>query len=115
MAIVMLVGPTKKSEKKTLQLAEKAMQKLERQIKELEANGKPFERLFNNETIKYDVLGKNFFTYKFRGDDSSQLRILYRFVRNKNGTFDIECHKIAVKRRSGKEYIKEFEAYAANF
>lgn len=115
MAIVMLVGPTKKSEKKTLQLAEKAMQKLERQIKELEANGKPFEKLFNNETIKYDVLGKNFFTYKFRGDDSSQLRILYRFVRNKNGTFDIECHKIAVKRHSGKEYIKEFEAYAANF
>ncbi|WP_286077046.1 hypothetical protein [Thomasclavelia cocleata] len=103
-----------KVDRKTRQLTEKAMAKLDTQIKTLEEGGVKFEKLFNNDAIKYDVLGKNFFTYKFRGDDSSQLRVLYRFVRN-DESFVVECHKVEVKRRSGKGYIKEFESYAANF
>lgn len=105
-----------KVDRKTRQLTEKAMVKLDTQIKTLEKGGTKFEKLFNNDSVKYDVLKNNFFTYKFRGDDSSQLRILYRFIRDdsKDG-FTIECHRVEVKRRSGKGYIKEFEAYASNF
>lgn len=47
-----------KVDRKTRQLTEKAMAKLDTQIKTLEEGGVKFEKLFNNDAIKYDVLGK---------------------------------------------------------
>lgn len=100
-----------KTDRRTMQLLEKAMKKLNSQIAQIEQGGTPFEKIFNNDSIKYDVLGKGFFTYKYRGADSSQLRVLYKFIRKNKNLYDIEVHKVVVKRRSGKEYIKEFEDY----
>ena len=48
-------------------------------------------------------------------ENSSQIRILYRFVRKEDNTYDLECHKVEVKRRSGKEYIKKFEDYVKQY
>ena len=77
-------------------------------------NGQPFERIFNNESIKYDVFENNFYTYKFRYADNTQLRLLYHFVRDKDKII-IELHQYAVKRRNNKNYIEVFEKYAKNY
>ena len=96
---------------KEKELVDRALKKLEKQINILESTGTPFEKIFNNDSIKYDILGKSFYTYKFVAENSSQIRILYRFVRNEDNSYDLECHKVEVKRRSGKEYIRKFEEY----
>ncbi len=105
----------KKLDNKEIELVDRALNKLEKQIDIIESTGTPFEKIFNNDSIKYDVLGKNFFTYKFVAENSSQIRILYRFVRNEDNSYIIECHKVEVKRRSGKEYIKKFEEYVKTY
>lgn len=105
----------KKLDNKEKELVDRALNKLEKQIDIIEGTGTPFEKIFNNDSIKYDVLGKNFYTYKFVAENSSQIRILYRFIRNPNNSYIIECHKVEVKRRSGKEYIKKFEEYVKTY
>lgn len=105
----------KKLDNKEKELVDRALNKLERQIDVIEDTGTPFEKIFNNDSIKYDILGKSFYTYKFVAENSSQIRILYRFVRNSDNTYDLECHKVEVKRRSGKEYIKRFENYVKSY
>ncbi len=112
--VIKFILELKKFDNKEQELINRALKKLERQITTFESTGTPFEKIFNNDAIKYDVLGKGFYTYKFVAENSSQLRILYRFVRTENG-FDIECHKVEVKRRSGKGYIKDFEEYVKNY
>ena len=101
----------KKLDNKEKELVDRALNKLDKQIIIIESTGIPFEKIFNNDSIKYDVLGKSFYTYKFIAENSSQIRILYKFVRKDQNDYDIECHKVEVKRRSGKEYIKKFEEY----
>ncbi len=105
----------KKLDNKEKELVDRALNKLKKQIDIIESTGTPFEKIFNNDSIKYDILGKNFYTYKFVAENSSQIRILYRFVRNENDSYTIECHKVEVKRRSGKEYIKKFEEYVKTY
>ena len=112
--MIKMVLELKKFDVKEQELINRALKKLERQITTFESTGTPFEKIFNNDAIKYDILGKGFYTYKFVAENSSQLRILYRFVRNDNG-FDLECHKVEIKRRSGKGYIKDFEEYVKNY
>ena len=112
--VIKFILELKKFDNKEQELINRALKKLERQITTFESTGTPFEKIFNNDAIKYDVLGKGFYTYKFVAENSSQLRILYRFVRNDNG-FDLECHKVEIKRRSGKGYIKDFEEYVKNY
>ena len=72
------------------------------------------QKEFNNEAIKYDVFDNNFYTYKFRYADNTQLRILYHFVREKDKII-IELHQYAVKRRNNKSYIEAFEKYVKNY
>ena len=105
----------KKLDNKEKELVDRALRKLENQINVIESTGTPFEKIFNNDSIKYDILGKSFYTYKFVAENSSQIRILYRFVRKEDNTYDLECHKVDVKRRSGKEYIKKFEDYVKQY
>ena len=112
--MIKMILELKKFDVKEQGLINRALKKLERQITTFESTGTPFEKIFNNDAIKYDILGKGFYTYKFVAENSSQLRILYRFVRNDNG-FDLECHKVEIKRRSGKGYIKDFEEYVKNY
>jgi hypothetical protein len=106
---------TKKLDNKEKELVDRALNKLEKQINIIEETGTPFEKIFNNDSIKYDILGKGFYTYKFVAENSSQIRILYRFVRINSSSYDLECHKVEVKRRSGKDYIKKFENYVKTY
>ena len=110
-----IIVEAKKLARKDEELMRRGMKKLEAMILQRENSGVRFEKIFNDDVIKYDVFKKNFYTFKFRGEDSSQLRILYRFVRNEDDSFNLECHLVEVKRRSGKEYIQKFEKYVANF
>ena len=109
--MIKYIMDNKKLDNKEKELVDRALNKLDKQIRIIESTGIPFEKIFNNDSIKYDVLGKSFYTYKFIAENSSQIRILYRFVRKDQNDYDIECHKVEVKRRSGKEYIKKFEEY----
>ena len=110
-----LVLDMKKHDPKEQELILRAMNKLENQINVIESGGTKFEKIINNDAIKYDILGKGFYTYKFVAENSSQLRLLYRFVRRDDESFVLECHKVEIKRRSGKDYIKKFEEYVKNY
>lgn len=87
---------------------EKGMRKLVDLIESKEQSGTAFEKIFNDDVLKYDILGKNFYTFKFRCGDSTQLRLLYKFNRAEN---KVELHKFYEKRHSGKEYMAEFQRY----
>lgn len=113
--MIKYIMDVKKLDNKEKELVDRALNKLERQIDVIEETGTPFEKIFNNDSIKYDILGKSFYTYKFVAENSSQIRILYRFVRNTDNSYDLECHRVEVKRRSGKEYIKKFENYVKGY
>lgn len=89
----------------------KAFEKLRRMIEIKENYGVPFEKIFNNESLKYDVFQKGFYTYKAHGKDNAQIRILYRFIRLSERQFELEMHMVSIKRRSDKNYIKQFEKY----
>lgn len=112
--MINLVLDLKKFDPKEQELINRAMNKLDKQVMLIESGGTPFEKIFNNDAIKYDILGKGFYTYKFVAENSSQLRLLYRFKRL-DKDYIIECHKVEVKRRSGKDYIKKFEEYVKNY
>ena len=92
---------------------DKALEKLVYLIEEQDNYGIPFEKIFNNDTIKYDCLANNFFTFKF-SKGSIQLRLLYRFVRAQEDAV-IELHDFYHKNRDDKSYIKEFERKASEF
>ena len=89
----------------------KAFEKLKSMIEIKEQYGVPFEKIFNDETLKYDVLGNGFYTFKAHGRDNAQIRILYRFIRKSEWQFELEMHMVSIKRRTNKEYIKKFEKY----
>lgn len=93
----------------------KAFDKLRQLIDTEESYGCSFEKIFNNDSIKYDVFQHNFFTFKSQGRDRSQIRILYKFVRGTQGDYDLELHMVRIKRRNDKEYMKEFADYVANY
>lgn len=80
-----------------------------------ESYGNAFEKIYNNETLKYDILGNGFHTFKYQGRDRSQIRLLYRFIRKENGDYEIQLHKVYIKRRNTKEYMKTFEGYVKEY
>lgn len=90
---------------------EKVFEKLKTMILTEEQYGVPFEKIFNNASIKYDIFDKNFYTFKGHGRDKAQIRILYRFIRKSIEEFDLEMHLVAIKRKNDKEYMKEFQRY----
>lgn len=93
---------------------DKGMERLLALIKGKEESGEMFEKIFNNETIKYDVLSERFFTFKAHGSDSTQLRLLYEFKREGNDTY-IVLHKFFEKRRTNNKYITIFKEYVKNY
>ena len=100
----------KKTSKSEMMFLEKGLKKLISKITLYEEAGVPFEKICNDDSIKYDIFGNNFFTYKIQ-TTQMPLRVLYRFIRNDKNNFVIEVHRIYQKHK-GKEYIKNFENYA---
>ena len=94
---------------------DKALIKLSYLIQEQENYGVSFEKIFNNPAIKYDIFPNQFYTFKHHCNDSAQLRILYKFIRDKTGTATIELHGFHHKKRNNKCYIKEFENFAQQY
>ena len=89
-----------------------ALEKLIFLISEKENYGENFEHIFNNPAIKYDIFPNNFYTFKYHCNDSAQLRLLYRFVRQSDNSFVIELHDFYHKKKNNKQYIKQFESIA---
>ena len=92
-----------------------ALNKLIFLISEKESYGERFEQIFNNPQIKYDIFSKNFYTFKHHCHDSAQLRILYRFTREKDNSIVIELHDFYHKKKNNKKYIKNFELFVKNY
>lgn len=93
----------------------KVFDKLKNMIETEEYYGTRFENIYNNDSIKYDVFKGGFYTFKAQGKDRSQIRILYRFIRNEDGKYDVHMHRVYIKRRNTKEYMNEFSTYVDNY
>lgn len=75
-------------------------------IKQYEKQGITFNRIFNDDQLKYDKHGE-FFTYKCRAN-KIQLRILYTYLAQAQEDVII-IYDFAVKSRTTNEYIKRFD------
>lgn len=91
---------------------EKAVNKLVSKISLYARNGIEFENIFNDDSVKYDILPNDFYTYKFQ-TTQFPLRLLYK-VKRTNKDFIIEIHKAQFKQNNNKGYIREFTDYAVN-
>ena len=89
----------------------KAFEKLKEMIRVKEEYGVPFEKIYNCDVLKYDILGRGFYTFKAHGRDKTQIRILYRFIRMSEREFELEMHMVSIKRRTNNEYMKDFQRY----
>ena len=107
--IVYIGKVIKKASSNEKRAIEKGMKKLCEKIEQNERQGIRFEKIFNDDTIKYDVLGNSFFTFKSTNQEMP-LRILYRFNRTVDG-FDLEVHKVYQKKYNDKRYMSEFAEY----
>lgn len=103
----------KKTSEDMRRATEKSIQKLISKIEQYESSGTPFEKIFNDDSVKYDVLGNNFFTMKAQSTQMP-LRILYKFNRDENHGFTIEVHHTHIKKHNNKEYMREFATYASS-
>lgn len=81
-------------------------------IKDSERNGVPFEKIFNNDKIKHNCLGNDYYTFKAVSMARTQMRIMYKFIRLNEKEFDVELHLIYIKRRDDNSYLREFKNYA---
>ena len=93
----------------------KAFDKLKKMIATEESYGTRFENIYNNDAIKYDVYKGDFYAFKSKGCDNTQIRILYRFIRYDDLNYDIQMHKVYIKRRNTKEYLNVFTDYVENY
>ena len=83
-----------------------SMEVLFNRITEYEKQGVCFERIFNDDKIKYDKHGK-FFTFKSQ-KSNIQLRILYSYMLiGQEPVFLIADYY--VKKKKKKDYIKKFD------
>ena len=83
-----------------------SVEMLYERIKMYENQGVIFNRIFNDDKVKYDKHGK-FFTFKNQ-KSNMQLRILYSyFLDNNEAVFLIADYFI--KKKNKKDYIKKFD------
>lgn len=87
----------------------KALNKLSKKVETYYSFGITFERIIDDDTVKYDKCG-DFFTYKFMDSQGKciQLRILYHCT-TINNEIKIYLIDYCIKRNYDKSYIKEFE------
>ncbi|MCQ4022806.1 hypothetical protein [Ruminococcus sp. zg-924] len=79
---------------------------LYKRIKMYEKQGISFERIFNDDKVKYDKHGK-FFTFKIQ-KSNMQIRILYSYFMNDNESVFLIADYF-IKKRNKKDYIKKFD------
>lgn len=101
----------KKVSKDERRAIEKGMKKLMEKILQYEMAGTRFEKIFNDSSVKYDVLGHDFYTFKAQ-TQKMPLRILYKFCRENNQDFSLEVHLSYQKKYDDKRYIGMFSEYA---
>ena len=66
-----------------------------------------FEKIFNDEKVKYDKHG-DFYTFKTQ-KCNMQLRVLYTFFYGLDGTPTFLVADYAIKKKNNKKYITQFE------
>ncbi len=79
-------------------------------IKMYEDQGVSFNRIFNDDKVKYDKHGK-FFTFKNQ-KSNMQLRILYSYFieENEENEAVLLIADYFIKKKNKKDYIKKFDA-----
>lgn len=100
----------KKASKDERRAIEKGVKKLIQKIDQYAKDGIPFEKICNDDSVKYDILANNYFTLKAQSQQMP-LRILYRFCR-KDEDYTIEIHQSYQKKYADKRYMAAFEQYA---
>jgi len=105
----------KKTSREEKEVIKKGMQKLIHKIHLYETNGISFEQIFNDDSVKYDILPKSFFIVKVQ-TQRIPTRVLYRFIRINSDNAYIEVHKSYLKKHTDpQKYIGIFENYVANY
>lgn len=94
-------------------MLDKGLKRLIQKITAYDAMGIDFEHICNDDSVKYDVLGKGFYTLKVN-NQRLPLRVLYRFVRQPKGV-TIEVHKVYLKKYNNKKYIQDFSSYVQQY
>lgn len=95
-----------KESKEVKEAIRSSVEMLYERIKMYENQGITFNRIFNDDKVKYDKHGK-FFTFKIQ-KSNMQLRILYSyFLDNNEAVFLIADYFI--KKKNKKDYIKKFD------
>lgn len=90
---------------------EKGVSKLRDKVLQYENSGIPFEKICNDDSVKYDTFQNGYYTYKAQSQ-RFPLRILYRFVSG-DGDSTIQVHMSYLKKYNDNRYISEFERYVA--
>lgn len=76
-------------------------------IRAYESQNITFEKIYNDDKVKYDKHGQ-FYTYKTR-KQNLQIRLLYAYI-IVDGVSVIIIADFTVKKKNNKEYIKSFDA-----
>lgn len=84
----------------------KSMQDLYKRISTYEAQNIAFEKIYNDDNVKYDKHGK-FYTYKSQ-KSNVQLRILYSYLII-NDIPIIVVADFYIKKKNKKDYIRKFD------
>lgn len=83
-----------------------AIEDLYKRINLYESQNVSFDRIFNDDKVKYDKHG-DFYTYKSK-KNNLQLRILYSFFYIDDSPIFLIADYV-VKKKNNKDYIKKFE------
>jgi hypothetical protein len=76
--------------------------------------GVTFNKVFNNDTLKYDQYKNGLFAYRHHDKSRTQLRLLYRVIETSD-TCAIELVSFYVKRNTTNEYISYFTKLSQQF
>jgi len=102
-----------KCERTIKQSINKSLDTLKTRIRSYEESGTQFGKIFNDETVKYDVYKNNLYAFKAR-DNKLQIRLLYTVEITTTG-LTIILIDFALKKTSDKSYITKFTELARNF
>lgn len=85
----------------------KALDKLKSRILQYEEQGITFDKILNDDNVKYDKHG-DAYTFKFHGRDNAQLRLLYACVCKDDVMYLIVIDYHIKRRNEKKSYIVDF-------
>ena len=84
-------------------------------ISKYEINGENFNNIFNDNSIKYDKHGNDFWVYKSHGKNNSQMRILYSCIQDSEYTYIFVIDYMEKRKgnmgRCVKDHIQKFSKY----